>query len=97
MVLRDSRHKAPSYPRVYLTMARIKKGISGEELSRRLDVTKGYYYALENGSRGNKLTVLLFAKIIACLDVDAKEMLDNEVRYLKERKLFLKDKRKIKY
>ena len=93
----DERNKTQSYPRVYLTIARMNKGISGEELSRKLDITKSYYYSIENGKRGNKLTVILFAKIIAYLDADVKEMLTKELNYIKERNLFLKDKRKIKY
>lgn len=93
--MKDTRHKYPSYPRVYLTQERLKLGISAEELSRRLDLSKSYYYALENGSRGHNIGVLLLTKITESLDADIKEMIDSEVRYINERDIFLK--RKLKY
>lgn len=93
MALIDARHKYPSYPRVYLTQKREEMNISAEELSRRLDVSKSYYYALENGSRGHNIGVLLLSKITVCLNADIKEIFDSEIRYINERDIFLKRKK----
>ena len=94
MASKDTRHNLPSYPRVYLTIERQKLNVSAEEMSRRLDVSKGYYYALENGLRGHKMTVLMFARILECLDVDANYMIKEEVRYQNEREAYISSKRK---
>lgn len=94
MASKDTRHNLPSYPRVYLTIERQKLNISAEEMSRRLDVSKGYYYALENGLRGHKMTVVMFARILECLDVDANYMIKEEVRYQNEREAYISSKRK---
>lgn len=93
MALIDSRHKYPSYPRVYLTKKRDEMNISAEELSRRLDVSKSYYYALENGSRGHNIGVLLLSKLTICLNAEIMEMFNSEIRYISERDIFLKRKK----
>ena len=83
----------PSYPRIYLTIARQDINISAEELSRRLDLSKSYYYALENGSRGHNMTVQMLSKITKCLNLDANKIVEEEIKYQKEREAFLKYKR----
>lgn len=94
MASKDTRHEKPSYPRVYLMLARDSLNISAEELSRRIDVSKGYYYNLENGHRGHKMTVVTFARIIECLGLDARNAIEEEVKYQKERDLLLSKKEK---
>lgn len=94
MASKDTRHFIPSYPRVYLTIARQNLNISAEELSRRLDVSKGHYYNLENGYRGHKLTATMIARIVECLNLDANYIVKEEVRYQIERDAFLKSKNK---
>lgn len=93
MASKDNRHKLPSYPRIYLTIARQELNISAEELSRRLDLSKSYYYALENGSRGHNMTVQMLDKIVKCLNLDANDTVESEMKYQEERKAFLKYKR----
>lgn len=96
MALKDSRDSIPSYPRVFLTIARQKMNLSAEEVSRRLDVSKIYYYSIENGKRGHKITIGLLARIVEVLNLDANELIKDEVRYQNERQAFIKSKRKNK-
>lgn len=94
MASKDTRHFTPSYPRVYLTIARQKLNISAEELSRRLEVSKSHYYNLENGYRGHQLTASMIARIAECLNLDANYVVKEEVRYQLEREAFVKSKNK---
>lgn len=94
MASKDDRHFIPSYPRVYLTIARQNLNLSAEEVSRRLDVSKAYYYNLETGYRGHKMTAAMIARIMECLDLDADYIIKEELRYQTERAAFIKSKRK---
>lgn len=94
MASKDARYFLPSLPRVYLIVAREKIGISGEALSRELDVSKSYYYAIENGTRGYKMTVMMLAKIMECLNLDANFLVSEEVKYHNERQAYISSKKK---
>lgn len=73
---------------------RMKLKISSEEMSRRLDVSKSYYYSIETGGRGHKMNVVLLSKIINVLNVDAKEFIEAEVQYQDKRKIYLDENKK---
>lgn len=65
-------------PRFYLIDKRIKLNLSAEEVSRMLDVSKRYYYQLENGWRGYRMGVSLMIKLIDVLSFEALEFLEAE-------------------
>ena len=70
-------------PRFYIIDKRTKLGLSAEEVSRRLDVTKRYYYQIENGWRGLRMGVPLILKLIEVLDIDALEFLNSESEHIR--------------
>lgn len=92
MASKEKRHIQPAYPRVYLTEARIEQNLSGYEAAELLDIHPNYYYALENGRRGHNLSVRLFYEICKCFNVDANTLIEKEIRYQKEREIFIKHK-----
>ncbi len=96
MTSNDPRNSLPSYPRVYLTIARRNANVSGEALAFELGITKGYYYALENGARGHKITVIMLARITELLGADPTQMIKDEVRYQEERDVYIRSKTKKK-
>ena len=77
-------------------MLRRNTNISGEALAFELGITKGYYYALENGTRGHKITVVMLARITELLGVDAAQMMKDEVRYQEEWDIYIEVKQKEK-
>jgi transcriptional regulator with XRE-family HTH domain len=70
-------------PRFYIIDKRTKLGLSVEEISRRLSVTKRYYYQLENGWRGLRMGVPFMLKLIEVLDMDALEFLKSENEHVR--------------
>ena len=79
---KTSKMKKVPLPRFYLIDRRVKLGLSVEEVSRQLDVTHYYYYQLENGNRGRKLTVSMLIKLTRALQMDADELLQFESEYI---------------
>jgi len=77
----DKRDELTPLPRFYLIEQRLKLGKSVEEVSRMLDVSNYYYYQIENGRRGVKLTVPMSLLIIKALDLDALKFLQLEAEH----------------
>jgi transcriptional regulator with XRE-family HTH domain len=70
-------------PRFYIIDKRTKLGLSAEEVSRRLSVSKRYYYQIENGWRGTRMGVPFILKLIEVLDINAQQFLEAENDHLK--------------
>jgi DNA-binding XRE family transcriptional regulator len=68
-------------PRYYLIEQRMKLEYSAEEVSRKLCVSRYYYYQLENGRRGIKLSVSMSLAIINALKIDALKFLHFEAEH----------------
>ncbi len=83
----------PSYPRVYLTKERNKLNLSVYDVADIIGISPYYYYKIENGRRGQNLGVKLFYEICKCFNVDANTLIEKEIRYQKERDIFLKHKK----
>jgi DNA-binding XRE family transcriptional regulator len=68
-------------PRFYLIEQRLKLGMSVEEVSRLLNVSRYYYYQLESGRRGIKLSMPMSLSIIKALEMDALKFLQLEAEH----------------
>lgn len=68
-------------PRYYLIEQRMKLEYSAEEVSRLLCVSRYYYYQLESGRRGIKLSVSMSLAIIKALKMDALKFLHLEAEH----------------
>ncbi len=75
-----------SLPREYLKYKRLSLGYSVELASRKLDVSRYYYYQIENGNRGSKLSIDLMLKISKVLEIDKHDFLESEIKYVNELK-----------
>src|SRR5690625_1681943 len=82
------------YLRTYLNKHRVNAKLSGDDLSLMLGVSKSYYFALEHGTRGHRLSVGLLNELSEVLNVDVHLLLDQELNYITERKKYKDYKRK---
>lgn len=69
--------------RFYLAEQRIKLGITIEELSQRLNVSRFYYYQIESGRRGSSIKPSLVLELIKELKIDALYFLESEAEHMK--------------
>jgi transcriptional regulator with XRE-family HTH domain len=79
--LLEKRREPTPLPRFYLIDQRIKLGLSVEQVSRALEISNFYYYQIESGRRGLKLTVPMSLKIIKALKLDAMKFLNCEAEH----------------
>lgn len=70
--------------RFYLAEQRIKLGLTIEELSRRLNVSRFYYYQIESGRRGSSIKPSLVLELIKELKIDALYFLESEAEHMKK-------------
>jgi transcriptional regulator with XRE-family HTH domain len=63
---------------------RDRLGLSIEEVSRELKVSSFYYYQIEGGSRGKKLSLALALQLILILKMDAFRFLEYENEHHKK-------------
>lgn len=75
-----------SLPREYLIEKRKLLGYSVEVASRKLDISRFYYYQIENGNRGSKLTFELMLKLCEVLGIKESYFIKSEKEYLSELK-----------
>lgn len=73
-----------SLPRDYLKEKRKELGYSVELTSRKLDISRYYYYQIENGQRGTKLTFELMLKLCEVLEIKETYFIKSEKEYLKK-------------
>ncbi len=71
-------------PRFYLAEHRLKLGLSVEELSRRLNVSRFYYYQIESGRRGSSLKPSIAFALVNELKMDAYYFLESEHEHMKK-------------
>lgn len=79
-----------SLPRFYLIDRRKELQMSVDELSIKLDIGRKYYYLIESGNRGKRMSLDILQGLITHLQFDAAEFIRLEKEYLKERKRFIK-------
>lgn len=70
-----------SLPRKYLKDKRLELGYSVELTSRKLNISRFYYYQIENGNRGTKLTVDLMNNLCEVLEIEPLRFLELEKLY----------------
>lgn len=70
--------------RFYLAEQRIKLGLTIEELSRRLDVSRFYYYQIESGRRGSSLKPSFALALVQELQIDALYFLESEAEHMRK-------------
>ncbi len=80
----DRRDQMTPLPRFYLIEQRLKRGMSVEEVSRLIGISNYYYYQIENGRRGIKLTVPMSLLIIKALELDALQFLQLEAEHARK-------------
>lgn len=78
------RQKVP-LPRFYLIESRYKSGLSVEEVSRMLNISHFYYYQIESGRRGLKLSIKIALDLIRVLDMDPIKFLECESEHVIQR------------
>lgn len=88
---KDKRDYLPPYPRLYLSKYRTNKSISIETLAYEIGISPSYYFLLEGGYRGEKMTVILLSKLVNIFEITANEMVQDEVRYQENRYKFIND------
>lgn len=91
---KDNRLLLPAFPRVYLYTYRVENKISVETIASKLGISATYYFYLENGNRGDKMTVLLLSKLIHLFDLDAQTLIDDEIKYQENKNKYLEDYKK---
>lgn len=70
--------------RFYLAEQRIKLGLTVEELSQRLNVSRFYYYQIESGRRGASLKPSIALALVKELKIDALYFLESEAEHMKK-------------
>lgn len=68
--------------RTYLKTARNRLCYSIEAISRMLDISAIYYYQIESGKRGRKLSAELIIALSEILNIEPGEFLREESEYL---------------
>jgi len=68
--------------RHYLIDRRLSLGYSVELASRKVNVTANYYYQIENGHKGKKLSVVMLLKIAKMLNISKYDLIDLEEEYI---------------
>jgi len=68
--------------REYLIKRRESLGYSRTFVADELDMSLDYYYQIENGQRGKRMSVEMLAKIAKVLKYERARLLENEVDYL---------------
>lgn len=75
---RNDRTPLPSF---FLIEQRLNLETSAEQVSRLLNVSRYYYYQLESGRRGVKLSMRMSLAIIKALQIDALRFLQLEAEH----------------
>ena len=78
----DSKKSTNPEQRQYLFDKHVQLGFSAEEMARRWDITKRYYYFILNGTRGNQMRAALLLKMVNNLGFDATELLEAETKHV---------------
>lgn len=68
--------------REYLIKRREALGYSRMFVADELDMSLDYYYQIENGQRGKRMSVEMLARIAKVLKYERARLLENEVDYL---------------
>ncbi len=86
----DKRRENPAFARTYLSEMRKSKHLSVETVALSVGVSASYYFLIEGGYRGEKMTVILLSKLVDVLSVSAEAIVNAEVKYQNERSVYLK-------
>ncbi len=81
---RINKQRRVPLPRFYLTERRLELGLSVEKVAIELGVANYYYYQIENGNRGKRLSVNLLLMITKALKMEAEELLRLEAEYIEK-------------
>lgn len=92
----DKRKDYPAFARTYLSEMRKNKELSIETVALTVGVSASYYFLIEGGYRGEKMTVILLSKLVDALSVSAEAIVNAEVKYQNERSMFLKKHTELK-
>lgn len=67
--------------RYYLVKLREEKGYSMRKLAREADISFQYYSKLENGEKGDKMSLIVAGKIAKALNIDLSNLYFLEIIY----------------
>ena len=66
--------------RDWLRESRIKNGLSGREMAKKLGITEGYYSLIESGERQKKMDSTIIMKLSLALGVPTQQIVEYENR-----------------
>lgn len=72
--------------RMYLYNLREKAGLSINEITTALALSKPYYYQIEDGRKGHRMGVAFLNELAVALKVDFETVCQGELDYQKERR-----------
>ena len=72
--------------RMYLYLMRQEAGLTFDEITKALTLSKPYYYQLEQGRKGHRMDVVFLSHIADTLQVDFETLCQAELNYQKERR-----------
>ena len=64
--------------REWLKSARDNKGLTMEQLSKKLDITESYYSLIERGERQKRMDIMLVMKLSEALAIPVQDIIANE-------------------
>lgn len=67
--------------RMWLKKCRESKGYTMKEMATKLDISEGYYCAIENGSRQKKMDLALVAALAVALEISIHAIVQYECEY----------------
>ena len=66
--------------RGWLGPARMAKGLTQEEMAKKLDISPSYYFLIESGRRQKKMDITLVAKICSVLGLPIARVIEMELQ-----------------
>ena len=64
--------------RDWLKESRIKNGLSGREMAKKIGITEGYYSLIESGERQKKMDSTMIMKLSLVLGVPTQQIVEYE-------------------
>lgn len=71
--------------REYLEVMRKAKGMTQKEVAEAVGISQAYYNQIENGKRGGRMMIDIFAKLASALGLSLGEMMAAEQRWKEAR------------
>lgn len=82
---KDQPEKRETLSRSYLINLKLKAGLTTDILAKRIFIDRKNYYQLESGTRGHRMSAILYLRLARELKVGVEELVRREAAYQRKR------------